>query len=153
MPKNKKLALNSGVQTNQILTNDDEVCIPCLFIILLPVHSQFKTPLAIFSVNILWKPRCTKMRIRKLEKISPQFACIALRRAIVKGKKNLRNHNGAKVFWLHIGITGDSIHILSLFFSIWRSRNILIKGQIISEENFGGFNSFKKRTKNFCQVG
>ena len=27
-PKNKKLALNSGIQTNQILTNDDEVCIP-----------------------------------------------------------------------------------------------------------------------------
>ena len=26
MPKNKKLALNSGTQTNQILTNDDEVC-------------------------------------------------------------------------------------------------------------------------------
>ena len=26
-PKNKKLTLNSRMQTNQILTNDDEVCI------------------------------------------------------------------------------------------------------------------------------
>ena len=31
MPKkNNKLALNSGIQTYQILTNDDEVCIPSL---------------------------------------------------------------------------------------------------------------------------
>ena len=37
MPKNKKLALNSGTQTNQILTNDDEVCNPCLSSILLAV--------------------------------------------------------------------------------------------------------------------
>ena len=38
MPKkNKKLALDSGIQTNQILTNDDEVCIPSLSIILLAV--------------------------------------------------------------------------------------------------------------------
>ena len=35
--KNKKLALNSGIQTYQILTNDDEVCIPSLFSILLAV--------------------------------------------------------------------------------------------------------------------
>ena len=27
MPKNVKLALNSEIETNQILTNDDEVCI------------------------------------------------------------------------------------------------------------------------------
>ena len=33
----KKLALNSGLQTNQILTNDDEVCIPRLSSILLAV--------------------------------------------------------------------------------------------------------------------
>ena len=33
--KNKKLALNSGIQTHQILTNDDEVCIPSLSSILL----------------------------------------------------------------------------------------------------------------------
>ena len=30
MPKNKKLALDSGIQTNQILRNGDEVCIPRL---------------------------------------------------------------------------------------------------------------------------
>ena len=37
MPKNKKLALNSGIQTNQILTNNDEVCIPSLSSIILAV--------------------------------------------------------------------------------------------------------------------
>ena len=37
MPKNKKFALNSGIQTNQILTNDDEVCIPRRSSILLAV--------------------------------------------------------------------------------------------------------------------
>ena len=38
MLKNKKLALNSGIQTYQILTNDDEVCIPSLSSILIAVH-------------------------------------------------------------------------------------------------------------------
>ena len=38
MPQNKKLALNSGPDlTYQILTNDDEVCIPSLSSILLAV--------------------------------------------------------------------------------------------------------------------
>ena len=37
MPKNKQLALNSGTQTYQILTNDDEVCIPSLSSIFLAV--------------------------------------------------------------------------------------------------------------------
>ena len=38
MPKkNKKLALDSGIQTNQILTNDVEVCIPRLSSIILAV--------------------------------------------------------------------------------------------------------------------
>ena len=37
MPKEYKLSLNSGIQTNQILTNDDEVCIPRLSSILLAV--------------------------------------------------------------------------------------------------------------------
>ena len=38
MPKkNLKMALNSGIQTNQILTKDDEVCIPSLSSILLAV--------------------------------------------------------------------------------------------------------------------
>ena len=38
MPKNKKLALNSGLQTNQILTNDYEVCIPRASGILMAVN-------------------------------------------------------------------------------------------------------------------
>ena len=37
MPENKKLALNSEIQTYRILKNDDEVCIPRLFSILLAV--------------------------------------------------------------------------------------------------------------------
>ena len=41
MPKNKKLALDSGIQTNQILTKDDEVCIPSLSSILLAVTGFF----------------------------------------------------------------------------------------------------------------
>ena len=36
MPKKRKnMALNSGIQTNQVLTNDDEVCIQRLSSILL----------------------------------------------------------------------------------------------------------------------
>ena len=37
MPKNKKLALKLGIETDQILTNCDEVCIPSLFSTLLAV--------------------------------------------------------------------------------------------------------------------
>ena len=37
MAKNNKLALKLGIQTYQILTNDDEVCIPSLSSILLAV--------------------------------------------------------------------------------------------------------------------
>ena len=40
MSKNRKLALNSGIQTDQILTNDDEVCIPSLSSILLDVQHR-----------------------------------------------------------------------------------------------------------------
>ena len=40
MPKDKKLALKLGIQTYQILTNDDEVCIPSLSSILLAVSIQ-----------------------------------------------------------------------------------------------------------------
>ena len=36
----RKLALNSGIQTNQILTNDAEVCIPRLSSILLAVEPK-----------------------------------------------------------------------------------------------------------------
>ena len=39
MPKNDKLALNSGIQTYQIFRNDDEVCIPSLSSILLAVQA------------------------------------------------------------------------------------------------------------------
>ena len=42
MPKNRNLALNSGIQTYQILTNDDEVCIPSLSSILLAVQTTHK---------------------------------------------------------------------------------------------------------------
>jgi hypothetical protein len=35
------LPLNSGIQTNQILSNDDEVCIPHLSSILLALHREF----------------------------------------------------------------------------------------------------------------
>ena len=42
MPKNKKLALNTEIQTNQILTNDDEVWIPRLSSILLAVPQRIR---------------------------------------------------------------------------------------------------------------
>ena len=38
MPKNKKLTLKLGIQTDQILTNNDEVCFPSLSSILLAVQ-------------------------------------------------------------------------------------------------------------------
>ena len=38
MQKNKKLALKLGIQTYQILTKDDEVCIPSLPSILLAIQ-------------------------------------------------------------------------------------------------------------------
>ena len=38
MPKKKEMALNLGIQTYKILTNDDEVCIPSLSSILLAVR-------------------------------------------------------------------------------------------------------------------
>ena len=68
MPKNKKLALNSGIQTNQILINDDEVCIPRLSSILLAVykctqmytkisqkgHSLYRMPRVLFVKYTQW---------------------------------------------------------------------------------------------------
>ena len=39
MSTNKKLALNSGIKTYQILTNDDKVCIPSLSSIILAVRA------------------------------------------------------------------------------------------------------------------
>jgi hypothetical protein len=44
MPKNKKLDFNSGIQTYQILTNDDEVCIPSRSSILLAVRNIWMVP-------------------------------------------------------------------------------------------------------------
>ena len=39
------LALNTGIQTNQILTKDDEVCIPRLSSILLAVAKEWCQPI------------------------------------------------------------------------------------------------------------
>ena len=53
--KNKKLALNLGIQTYQNLTNDDEVCIPSLSSILLAVPKKITNmmqKLNRFSYNI-----------------------------------------------------------------------------------------------------
>ena len=44
-PKNKKLAINSGIQTYQVLTNDDKVCIPSFSSILLAVRPTYYTTL------------------------------------------------------------------------------------------------------------
>ena len=49
--KNKKLALNSWIQTYQILTNDDEVCIPSLSSILIAVAPCIKLSMLI---NTQW---------------------------------------------------------------------------------------------------
>ena len=43
MPKNKKLALNSGIQANQILTNDYEVYFSRLSSILLALLGLLRT--------------------------------------------------------------------------------------------------------------
>ena len=52
MPKtNKKLALNSGIQTYQILTNAGEVCIPSLSSILLAVIILFNR-ICVFVLHI-----------------------------------------------------------------------------------------------------
>ena len=46
LQKNKKLALELGLQTYQILTNDDEVCILSLSSILLAVCIEYQLPQA-----------------------------------------------------------------------------------------------------------
>ena len=61
MPRNKKLALNSGIQqTYQVLTKDDEVCIPSLSSILLAAL-QYRVATSPYAVctsttinDILW---------------------------------------------------------------------------------------------------
>ena len=55
-PKNKKLALNLGIETYQILTNDDEVCIPSLSSILIAVLKQIKIKSSVMP--IVFKKRC-----------------------------------------------------------------------------------------------
>ena len=49
------MSLNSGIQTNQILTNDDEVCIPSLSSILLaaPLNLQYVkiSPASLKEIN------------------------------------------------------------------------------------------------------
>ena len=45
MPKSKKLALNSGIQTYQILTNDDKVCISSLSSSILAVFKTYRSNL------------------------------------------------------------------------------------------------------------
>ena len=45
MPKKDKLALKLGIQTHQILTNNDKVCIPSLSSILLVVNKTFFHPI------------------------------------------------------------------------------------------------------------
>ena len=47
------MALDSGIQTNQILTNDDEVCIPRLSSILLAVLSWTNKGSKFNSLNSL----------------------------------------------------------------------------------------------------
>ena len=54
--KNKKLALDSGIQTNQVLTNDDEVCAPRLSCILLKfMFSKKDTKVDEVSL-LIWVP-------------------------------------------------------------------------------------------------
>ena len=53
MPKKKKLALKSGIQTYQILTNDDEVCNPSHSSILLAVTNLCKKLASIYRESPL----------------------------------------------------------------------------------------------------
>ena len=66
MPKNKKLALNSGIQTYHIFRNDDEVCIPSLFSILLAVNlkKNFNFWLSNTFLSIDFKKRHFKLTIQ-----------------------------------------------------------------------------------------
>ena len=68
MPKNKKLALKIVIQTYQILTNDDEVCIPGLSGILLAVQES----LEIVRTNAMMVLRISKGIIFLFECVKPQ---------------------------------------------------------------------------------
>ena len=52
MQKKKKLALKLGIQNFQILTNDDEVCIPSLSSILLAVAVVYLIPSLLILADI-----------------------------------------------------------------------------------------------------
>ena len=52
MPKNKKFTLSTGVLTNQILTNYDEVCNPSLSSILLAVFPMTFCSIIVYSLHI-----------------------------------------------------------------------------------------------------
>ena len=49
------MALNSEIQTYQILTNDDEVCIPSLSTIFLAVHCIMSV--SVYEQHTAYKPR------------------------------------------------------------------------------------------------
>ena len=72
------MALNSGIQTYQILTNDDEVCIPSLFSILLAV-----------CIGV-WKQRQQKL------------SCYQGLKVLDSTENNLRKrfYNFRKKFWI-----------------------------------------------------
>ena len=57
MPKKKKLALKLGIKTYQILTNDDEVCIPCLSSILIAVRYLQSTATTIRQMSCGLQPK------------------------------------------------------------------------------------------------
>ena len=59
MPINKKFPLNLGIQTNQILNNDDEVCLSSILL-------AVKTPKffgMIWMTRIIWKLCCFLLEI------------------------------------------------------------------------------------------
>ena len=69
MPKNKKLALKLGIQTYQILTNNDEVCIPSVSSILLAVYIQrHKFEWAVLICEFTYNRQLRIMQIFAIEK-------------------------------------------------------------------------------------
>ena len=71
MPKNRKLTLNSGIQTYQILTNDDEVSIPSISSILLAVLHLVLITLLVYANNMYCKQKSRQM-INKQNQINRQ---------------------------------------------------------------------------------
>ena len=52
--KDNNLALNSGIHTYQILTNDDEVCIPSLSSILLALKPKVRGLMELWDHRGVW---------------------------------------------------------------------------------------------------